>query len=140
MFVLAIMVMFDSLNRRMLTPYGCDWVKTPNFQRLAARAATFDHAYVGSMPCMPARRELHTWAAAYRGRPFVEIARQPMDEARRQAGQGGLKNVLGFLTGRKAESPPAPTDEEIESLARGARGVVGQMVDDAVQTVPDIVR
>ena len=56
----AIMVMFDSLNRRMLAPYGCDWVQTPNFARLAQRTATFDTCYVGSMPCMPARRELHT--------------------------------------------------------------------------------
>ena len=56
----AIMVMYDSLNRRMLEPYGCDWVETPNFRRLAEKAVTFDNAYVGSMPCMPARRELHT--------------------------------------------------------------------------------
>lgn len=56
----AIMVMYDSLNRRMLEPYGCDWVQTPNFKRLADRAVTFNNAYVGSMPCMPARRELHT--------------------------------------------------------------------------------
>ena len=55
-----IMVMFDSLNRRMLAPYNCDWTCTPNFQRLAERAVTFENAYVGSMPCMPARRELHT--------------------------------------------------------------------------------
>ena len=33
----AIMVMFDSLNRHMLPPYGCDWVHAPNFERLAAR-------------------------------------------------------------------------------------------------------
>lgn len=56
----AIMVTFDSLNRRTLKPYGCEWVHTPNFQRLAQRAVTFDNCYVGSMPCMPARRELHT--------------------------------------------------------------------------------
>ncbi|MBN2980969.1 sulfatase [Cohnella algarum] len=57
----AIMVMFDTLNRHMLSPYGGpDWIKTPNFERLAARTATFDNSYVGSMPCMPARRELHT--------------------------------------------------------------------------------
>ena len=56
----AIMVMFDTLNRRMLPPYGCDWVKAPNFQRLAGKAVTFDNCYAGSMPCMPARRELHT--------------------------------------------------------------------------------
>lgn len=41
-------------------PYGCDWVHAPNFTRLAERSVTFDNAYVGSMPCMPARRELHT--------------------------------------------------------------------------------
>lgn len=56
----AIMVMFDSLNRRMLSPYGCDWVFTPNFERLANKGVVFDCSYVGSMPCMPARRELHT--------------------------------------------------------------------------------
>ncbi len=56
----AIMVMFDSLNRHMLPPYGCDWTVAPNFNRLAERTATFETSYVGSMPCMPARRELHT--------------------------------------------------------------------------------
>lgn len=55
-----IMLMFDSLNKHLLEPYGCDWTKTPNFQRLAERAVTFDNCYAGSLPCMPARRELHT--------------------------------------------------------------------------------
>ncbi|WP_407829892.1 sulfatase-like hydrolase/transferase, partial [Staphylococcus aureus] len=48
------------LNRRMLPPYGSKWVQAPNFERLAAHSATFDQCYAGSMPCMPARRELHT--------------------------------------------------------------------------------
>lgn len=56
----AILVLFDSLNRHMLSPYGCDWVHTPNFRRLAERSVTFTRSYVGSMPCMPARRDLHT--------------------------------------------------------------------------------
>lgn len=56
----AVMVMFDSLNRRMLPPYGCDWTVAPNFQRLAERTVSFDNCYAGSMPCMPARREMHT--------------------------------------------------------------------------------
>lgn len=56
----TIMIMFDSLNRHMLPNYGCDWVKAPNFQRLAKRSITFDNSYIGSMPCMPARREIHT--------------------------------------------------------------------------------
>jgi arylsulfatase A-like enzyme len=54
------MVMFDTLNRRFLPPYGNDWVHAPNFRRLAERTATFDTCYAGSMPCMPARREMHS--------------------------------------------------------------------------------
>lgn len=56
----AIMLMFDSLNRNMLAPYGCDWTQTPNFSRLAEHTVRFDNCYAGSLPCMPARRELHT--------------------------------------------------------------------------------
>ncbi|MEI4274017.1 sulfatase [Klenkia sp. LSe6-5] len=56
----AIVVMFDSLNRRYLPPYGAQGVHAPNFERLAQRTATFDTCYAGSMPCIPARREMHT--------------------------------------------------------------------------------
>ncbi|WP_341258129.1 sulfatase [Gordonia malaquae] len=56
----AIMIMFDSLNRHMLRPYGSEEALTPNFRRLAEATVTFDRFYAGSMPCMPARRELHT--------------------------------------------------------------------------------
>ncbi len=56
----AIIVMYDSLNRHMLQPCGCDWTHTPNFVRLAQRSLTFDTAYAGSFPTIPARRELHT--------------------------------------------------------------------------------
>lgn len=66
----AVMVMFDSLNRHRLPPYGCDWVKAPNFQRLAEQTVAFDNFYVGSMPCMPARRELHTGRYNFLHRPW----------------------------------------------------------------------
>jgi arylsulfatase A-like enzyme len=56
----AIVVFFDSLNLRALEPYGCDWIQTPNFQRLAEKTVRFNQHHVGSMPCIPARRELHT--------------------------------------------------------------------------------
>ena len=75
----AIMVMFDSLNRHMLPPYGADWVHAPNFQRLAARAVTFDTMYVGSMPCMPARRELHTGRYNFLHRSWGPL--EPFDDS-----------------------------------------------------------
>ena len=56
----TVLVMFDSLNRHKLTPYGCTDTITPNFERLASRTVQFDTCYAGSLPCMPARRELHT--------------------------------------------------------------------------------
>jgi arylsulfatase A-like enzyme len=56
----AIMVMYDTLCRRYLPPYGNQRVIGPNFLRLAGRSVQFQNCYVGSMPCMPARREIHT--------------------------------------------------------------------------------
>ncbi|MCY3796994.1 MAG: sulfatase-like hydrolase/transferase [Chloroflexi bacterium] len=82
----AIMVMFDSLNRRLMEPYGCDWVHTPNFTRLAQRSAAFENAFIGSMPCMPARRELHTGRYNFLHRswgplePFDDSMPQILDE------------------------------------------------------------
>lgn len=80
----AIMVMFDSLNRRMLSPYAqepgaCTWVQTPEFNRLAEHSVTFDNAYVGSMPCMPARRELHTGRYNFLHRSWGPL--EPFDDS-----------------------------------------------------------
>lgn len=75
----AIMVMFDSLNRRHLPPYGCDWVHAPNFQRLAERTATFERSYVCSMPCMPARRDLHTGRPNFLHRSWGPL--EPFDDS-----------------------------------------------------------
>jgi arylsulfatase A-like enzyme len=75
----AIMVMFDTLNRHMLPPYGCDWIHAPNFQRLAQRAVTFDRAYICSMPCMPARREIHTGRPNFLHRSWGPL--EPFDDS-----------------------------------------------------------
>lgn len=56
----AIMLMFDTLSREYLPNYGNDWVIAPNFRRLEEHFTRFDQFYAGSLPCMPARRELHT--------------------------------------------------------------------------------
>ncbi|MCA9917132.1 MAG: sulfatase [Anaerolineales bacterium] len=75
----AIMVMFDSLNRHFLPNYGCDWVHAPNFARLAKKTVTFDNCYAGSMPCMPARRELHTGRYNFLHRSWGPI--EPFDDS-----------------------------------------------------------
>jgi arylsulfatase A-like enzyme len=56
----TIVILLDSLNRRFLPCYGNDWVIAPNIARLAEKGVVFDRHYCGSMPCMPARREMFT--------------------------------------------------------------------------------
>jgi arylsulfatase A-like enzyme len=53
-------ITLDSLNRHFLPCYGNTWMHTPNIDRLAAKGVVFDHHYAGSLPCMPARREMWT--------------------------------------------------------------------------------
>jgi len=53
-------VVLDTLRRDYLEPYGTDWVQTPNIARLAERSVVCDNHWVGSLPCMPARREFMT--------------------------------------------------------------------------------
>ncbi len=72
--VKPILLLFDSLNRHYLPPYGNELVHAPNFSRLAQHSATFEKAYVCSMPCMPARRDILT------GRPnFLHRAWGPIE-------------------------------------------------------------
>lgn len=78
-FMRAIMVMFDSLNRRFLSPYGCDFTHTPNFKRLSELTVQFQNCYSGSLPCMPARRELHTGRYNFLHRNWGPI--EPYDDS-----------------------------------------------------------
>lgn len=75
----AIVLMFDSLNRHMLPPYGDTFVDAPNFARLAERTVTFDGHYAGSMPCMPARREMHTGRHNFLHRSWGPL--EPFDDS-----------------------------------------------------------
>jgi len=47
----VVFVLFDSLVRRALGCYGGTAIATPNFDRFASKAMTFDTHYVGSLPC-----------------------------------------------------------------------------------------
>jgi arylsulfatase A-like enzyme len=57
-FVNVLFVLVDSLNRADVPAYGGTSVTMPNVDRLARRAWRFDNHFVGSLPCMPARREI----------------------------------------------------------------------------------
>lgn len=73
------MVMFDSLNRHMLPSYGYEDIYAPNFKRLQEKTVTFDQSWVGSMPCMPARRDLHTGRYNFLHRSWGPL--EPFDDS-----------------------------------------------------------
>ena len=75
----AILVLFDTLNRRMLPSYGCDWVHAPNFRRLEKHTVVFDNCYAGSLPCMPARREINTGRYNFLHRVWGPV--EPFDDS-----------------------------------------------------------
>jgi len=77
--VKAILLLYDTLIRRFLPPYGNEWVHAPNFARLAQRTVTFDTCYGGSMPCIPARRELHTGRYNFLHRSWGPL--EPFDDS-----------------------------------------------------------
>ncbi len=70
----SIVIVCDTLRRDHCGPYHHGrpldrvtgdaqqpWVvPTPNMDRLAEKGIVFDHAYCGSTPCMPARRDIYT--------------------------------------------------------------------------------
>jgi len=75
----AVFLLFDSLNRLMLEPYGGKILDTPNFRRLAEKCVTFDKHYIGSMPCMPARRDMQTGRHTFLHRSWGPL--EPFDNS-----------------------------------------------------------
>jgi arylsulfatase A-like enzyme len=75
----TVFVLFDSLVRTALGCYGGASIPTPNFDRFSARAVTFDTHYAGSLPCMPARREMHTGRMNFLHRSWGPL--EPFDDS-----------------------------------------------------------
>ena len=75
----CVVIMYDTLCRHFMPSYGNEWVKAPNFDRLAKRTTQFQNFYVGSMPCMPARREMHTGRYNFLHRSWGPL--EPFDDS-----------------------------------------------------------
>lgn len=64
-----------------------DWaVPTPNMQRLADRGTTFNHAWCGSTPCMPARRDIYTGIYEFLHRGWGPLEEGDLDLPRAVSG------------------------------------------------------
>jgi arylsulfatase A-like enzyme len=72
-----ILVLIDSMNRSALEAYGGTEFRTPNLNAFARRAWRFDNHFVGSLPCMPARREIFAGFSGMQWRPWGPL--EPFD-------------------------------------------------------------
>lgn len=84
----VVVVLLDSLNRRMVGAYGAEEFETPNLDRLARRAVRFDRHYAGSLPCIPARHDILVGSLDFLWRPWgsIEVWEQAITRALGLAG------------------------------------------------------
>lgn len=55
----TVLVLMDTLKRNMISVYHpSTFVKTPNMTAFSKEATVFDQHWIGSAPCMPARRDI----------------------------------------------------------------------------------
>ncbi|UCS95812.1 sulfatase [Echinicola marina] len=50
----------DDVTYKHMGAYGCDWVNTPNFDRIAAEGILFNNAYTPNAKCAPSRSNILT--------------------------------------------------------------------------------
>lgn len=74
----TIVVLMDTLKRNYLEIYNRNtWVKTPNLTKFSKESVTFENHWVGSAPCMPARRDILTGRLNFLERSWGPI--EPFD-------------------------------------------------------------
>lgn len=67
----VILVLVDSLNKDALKAYTPNTIcRSPNLDSFAAKSLVFDNHFIGSLPCMPARREISTGRKEFMWRPW----------------------------------------------------------------------
>jgi arylsulfatase A-like enzyme len=74
----TLFLVLDTVRADYLGCYGNNWVQTPHLDRLAGAGFTFDNHWVGSLPCMPARREFMTGRHNFLDRGWGPI--EPFDD------------------------------------------------------------
>lgn len=74
----TILVLMDTLRKDALTAYNPETkVQTPNIDAFATDSLVFDNHYIGSTPCMPARRDIMTGRLNFLERSWGPI--EPFD-------------------------------------------------------------
>src|SRR5699024_2241082 len=74
----AIVILIDTLRKDFLSTYNKNsWAITPELDNFSKDSLTFDNHYIGSAPCMPARRDIFTGRLNFLERSWGPI--EPID-------------------------------------------------------------
>ena len=120
----TILVIFDSLNRNSLGCYGGRSGLTPNIDRFANRSVVFDRHYVGGLPCMPARRDMHTGRLTFLHRAWGPL--EPFDNSYcRELGQRAFTPTWSpiTLTISRMAAPAMPRRSKLGISSAGKRAI-----------------
>ncbi len=91
-----LMIMTDQQRRDTLGAYGCDWIPTPNLDRLAASGTLFENCTVDNPICTPSRASIFT------GKPVVDHGVLGVHDnlpAHETLFTGRLRSEAGYRTG-----------------------------------------
>ena len=94
----TVLILMDTLNRHYLQPCGCEWVRTPNMQRFADRAVVFERHFIGSIPCMPGRRDILTGNMEFFWRPWGPLENYDRPLARELGKKRTTSMMITYLS------------------------------------------
>jgi len=123
-------IIFDDWNGNHAGAYGCKWVRTPNFDRVAREGALFKNAFTSNPKCSPCRASIltgrNTWqteeASCHNGYFPANFAAYP-----------DLLEQAGYAVGLTGKGW-APGD--FKTLAKRTRNPAGPAFDQKTQEVP----
>ncbi|MHA6481713.1 sulfatase [Paenibacillus sp. strain BS8-2] len=90
----VIVLLVDTLRYDFMGFNGNEWVQTPNMNRLAEKSVVFDQAYLGSYPCMPARRDMLTGKLEFPFRGWGPMEANDRDLAKVITEENGIPSML----------------------------------------------
>ena len=110
----VLFIIADDASRHYGEAYNCDWVKTPNIDRLAKAGLIFDNAYTPTSKCAPSRAAIFTgrnpWQLedAANHQPYFPAKFMAFSEALAKAGVycGGAGKTWGPGEAKTADGQP----------------------------------
>jgi arylsulfatase A-like enzyme len=129
----TILILVDSMNRHNLSIYEPGPVATPNLDTFARRAWRFDNHFAGSMPCMPARREMTAGVREFMWRPWGPL--EPFDARLPRLLEAGGGHATGLVTDHY-HYWEEPGNGYLQCF-QSAELIRGQEVDNWQPPVPD---